>query len=569
MAGLDHFRVVVESGRTERTGVVVRLPGALVVARVDQPETAEITTRLLGLCAEVAAEVGTSEATMGRRLVRRVAGVLADADPERVPDFSLLTTVNDRVAALVHGAMDVVVSGPSGLTLSGVDSATWVDRLLPADCQRIDVAPTGLVDTRAGDAGGLDFPLDLRLGTVAGVGVSLLLSDAPAIPISKSSADRMLAAFDPSQDPKTGAAPVPASGARVPDPSLTTPPALAPLLSQEEEAHRRRAAAEPTQAADLDELDELDPDPATELAGRDLYGEALGRSGHDPSPNGQLGTDHGAAGYGHGAAAGPGGPGAAGPVYGHDAGGAAYGHDGGAPGYRHDGGGQGFGHDAGGPGFGPGPGGSGYGPGGGAMGQQEPLTDDLTDDEHDALTQLPGQTFTVSDLIEDDEAATMLPNSSKPQVEGVLCPNGHFNHPQSPYCVECGQSLAQQAGHTVWGPRPPIGILVFDDGMTLPVDMDLVIGRQPDRDDAVRAGTARALPVEDGESAISRVHAIITLTGWDAVITDQGSANGTYIAPPEATVWTPLNPHQEAPLTPGTRVQVGKRTFVFNSNLHP
>ncbi len=195
-------------------------------------------------------------------------------------------------------------------------------------------------------------------------------------------------------------------------------------------------------------------------------------------------------------------------------------------------------------------------------GHVEPLSDGLGDDEHDAMTQLPGQTFTVSDLIDEDDAPTMLPSNSEPQVEGVLCANGHFNHPQAPYCAECGLSLAQQGAHTVWGPRPTVGVLVFDDGLTMNVDMDLVIGRRPDRDDAVRAGKARALPVEDGESAVSRVHAVITLTGWDVVITDQGSANGTYIAPPEATVWTPLSPHQPAPLVPGTRVQVGKRTFV-------
>ncbi|WP_261575089.1 FHA domain-containing protein [Frankia gtarii] len=496
MAGLDHFRVVVESGHPDRTGVVVRLPGALIVARADRPETAEITSRLLGLCAEVAAEVGTTASTMGRRLARRVAGVLYEADPDRVPDFSLLTTVNDRVAALVHGAMDVVASGTSGVTLSGVDAATWVDRLLPTEITRIDVGPTGIVDPTGfpGGLGDLGFPLDLRLGAVPGIGVSLLLSDTPALPVPKASAEQLLAAFDPLRDPMTGAAAIPTPGARAPDPMSTTPPALAPLLSEEEEAHRRRAAAEPTQAADLDELDELDEDPPTELAGR----EALGRASVDSSSNGHIGQ---------------------------------------------------------------------------LGGHAEPLSDglsddDLTDDEHDAMTQLPGQTFTVSDLIDEDDAPTMLPSNSEPQVEGVLCANGHFNHPQAPYCAECGLSLAQQGARTVWGPRPTVGVLVFDDGLTMNVDMDLVIGRQPDRDDAVRAGKARALPVEDGESAVSRVHAVITLTGWDAVITDQGSANGTYIAPPEATVWTPLSPHQPAPLVPGTRVQVGKRTFVFNSHLH-
>ncbi|KJE24935.1 FHA domain-containing protein [Frankia torreyi] len=505
MAGLDHFRVVVESGHPDRTGVVVRLPGALIVARAGRPETAEITSRLLGLCAEVAAEVGTTASTMGRRLVRRVAGVLADADPDRVPDFSLLTTVNDRVAALVHGAMDVVASGTSGVTLSGVDSATWVDRLLPTEIARIDVGPTGIVGPTGfpGGLGDLGFPLDLRIGAVPGIGVSLLLSDAPALPAPKASADQLLAGFDPLRDPMTGAAAIPTPGSRAPDPMSTTPPALAPLLSEEEEAHRRRAAAEPTQAADLDELDELDEDPPTELAGREVIGHAAVDSG----PGGQLGQ-----------------LGRLGQLGGH----AEPLSD----------------------------------------GLDDGLGDDLTDDEHDAMTQLPGQTFTVSDLIEDDEAPTMLPSGSEPQVEGVLCANGHFNHPQAPYCAECGLSLAQQGSRTVWGPRPTVGVLVFDDGQTMDVDMDLVIGRQPDRDDAVRAGKARALPVEDGESAVSRVHAVITLAGWDAVITDQGSANGTYIAPPEATVWTPLNPHQPAPLVPGTRVQVGKRTFVFNSHLH-
>ncbi|WP_462189114.1 MULTISPECIES: FHA domain-containing protein [unclassified Frankia] len=495
MAGLDRFRVVVESGRGDRAGVVVRLPGALIVARASRSETAETTTRLLALCAEVAAEVGATASTMGRRLVRRVAGLLADADPDRVPDFSLLTTVNDRVAALVHGAMDVVATGSSGVTLSGVDSATWVDRLLPTEISRIDVGPTGMVGPTGfpGGLGDLGFPLDLRIGAVPGIGVSLLLSDTPSLPAPKASAEQLLAGFDPVREPMTGAAPIPTPGTRAPDPMSTTPPALAPLLSKEEEAHRRRAAAEPTQAADLDELDE---DPPTELAQRD----SIPRAGSD------LGGRHGHAGH-------------AGPV-----------------GHRE--------------------------------GLSDDLGDDLTDDEHDALTQLPGQSFTVSDLIEDDEAPTMLPSSGEPQVEGVLCANGHFNHRQAPYCSECGLSLAQQNTRTVWGPRPPVGVLVFDDGQTMNVDMDLVIGRQPDRDDAVRAGKARALPVEDGESAVSRVHAIITLNGWDAVITDQGSANGTYIAPPEATVWTPLSPHQPAPLIPGTRVQVGKRTFVFNSHLH-
>jgi FHA domain len=484
MAGLDRFRVVVGAGRGAEAGVVVRLPGVLVVARVGRPETAEMTKRLLALCAEVAGEAGTAT-TMGRRLVRRVAGLLADADPDQVPDFSLLATVSDRIAALVHGSMEVLAAGPAPLALSGAESATWVDRLLPAEITRIDIGPAGTVGPAGVIGSGVDlgFPLDLRVGAVPGIGATLVTSEAPPLPAPQAAADSLLAGFDAAGEPRTGAERIPVPGDRAPDPLSTAPPMLAPLLSKEEEAHRQRAGAEPTQAADFDELEE---DPPTELADRESAAY-----GHGDAPAGRQHDPHGA------------------------------------------------------------------------------LHDELTEDEHDALTQLPGQSFTVSDLIEDaDEAPTMLPSSAEPQVEGVLCANGHFNHPQAPYCAECGLSLAQQTNRSVWGPRPTVGVLVFDDGQTVNVDTDLVIGRQPDRDDAVRAGTARALAVEDGESAVSRVHAVITLNGWDAVITDRGSANGTYIAPPEATVWTPLNPHQPAPLVPGTRVQVGKRTFVFNSHLH-
>ena len=493
MAGLDRFRVVVVTGHgTEADGVVVRLPGVLVIARTGRPETTETTKRLLALCAEVAGEAGAATTT-GRRLMRRVAGLLSDSEPEQVPDFCLLATVNERVAALVHGSMDLLAAGPAPLALSGAESATWVDRLLPAEIGRLDLGPTGGVGPGGvvGSSMGVEpsFPLDLRIGAVPGIGATLLLSDAPAMVTPKGASESLLAGLDSRHEPATGGEVIPSPGPRPQDPLSTAPPPLTPLLSKEEAARRQRAGAEPTQAADFEELEE---DAPTELGGR-----------IEPAPSGR--GDYGS-----------------------------------------------------GPGFGS------MGPRSGGMGGGGHV--EYTHDEHDAVTELPGRGLEVDDLFEDD-APTVLPNRDQAQVEGVLCANGHFNHPQAPYCAECGLSLAQQTNRTVWGPRPTIGVMVFDDGLTVNVDIDLVIGRQPDRDEAVRAGRARPIAVEDGESAVSRVHAVVTLNGWDAVITDRGSANGTYIAPPDATVWTPLAPHQPAPLVAGTRVQVGKRTFVFNSHL--
>ncbi|WP_239336941.1 FHA domain-containing protein [Frankia sp. CiP3] len=484
MAGLDRFRVEVVTGRGADAGVVVRLPGVLVVARMGRPETHEVAKTLLALCAEVASDSGPASST-GRRLVRRVAGLLADADPEAVPDFTLVAGVGDRLAALIHGSMELAAHGPTPLALSGAESATWVDRLLPAEVARLDIGPVGTLgpagivgaDGVTSDPRGDAFPLDLRIGAVPGIGATLVASDSPAAVVPRGAEEEFLAEIGGPRDPMTSAAPIPTAGgepAAGASPGAgpqslssmsTAPPALAPLNSQDiDNAARWRAAGQPTQAADFAALTSADDEPPAELAGRDSAAR-------------------------------------------------------------------------------------------------------MEDTESEALTELPGRGLDVADLFDDQDAPTMLPGQSEAQVEGILCANSHFNHPAAPYCTECGLSLAQQTGNPVWGPRPTIGIIVFDDGTAIDVDKDLVIGRQPDRDEAVRAGRARPLMVEDGESAVSRVHAIITLSGWDAVIADQGSANGTYIAPPEATVWTPLNPHEPAPLVPGTRVQVGKRTFVFNSRM--
>ncbi len=479
MAGLDGFRVVVTAGRAAETGVVVRLSDVLVVASTGRPGTSEMTKTLLALCADVAGEAGPASGA-GRRLVRRVAGLLADADPEAVPDFALLAGVSDRLAVLIHGSMEVVAHGPTPLTLSGIESATWVDRLLPAELGRLDIGPAGTLgpagigsiagngvaaNNPAADA----FPLDLRIGAVPGIGASLVAGDVPVFVPRRGAEEDFAAGFGGPRDPMTGAAPIPSADAGPSKGSSaesvsTAPPALTPLNGKEIDTAARLRAGQPTQAADFATLTAADDDPPTELAGRDPVAR-------------------------------------------------------------------------------------------------------IEDTESEALTELPGRGFDVADLFDDQDAPTMLPSGSEAQVEGILCANSHFNHPAAPYCTECGLSLAQQTGNPVWGPRPTIGVIVFEDGRTVNVDKDIVIGRQPDRDDAVRAGRALPLLVEDGESAVSRVHAVITLNGWDAVIADQGSANGTYIAPPEATVWTPLNPHEPAPLVPGTRVQVGKRTFVFNSQM--
>ena len=50
----------------------------------------------------------------------------------------------------------------------------------------------------------------------------------------------------------------------------------------------------------------------------------------------------------------------------------------------------------------------------------------------------------------------------------------------------CGIRMNERTGELVFGPRPPLGLLVFDDGATYTVDAEYLVGRMPDVDERVR-----------------------------------------------------------------------------------
>ncbi|MCX6464488.1 MAG: FHA domain-containing protein, partial [Pseudonocardiales bacterium] len=159
-----------------------------------------------------------------------------------------------------------------------------------------------------------------------------------------------------------------------------------------------------------------------------------------------------------------------------------------------------------------------------------------------------------------------VPSGPKPgEARGHLCSRGHLNDPRSHFCVLCGIRMNERTGVLVIGSRPPLGLLVFDDGATYTVDAEYLVGRMPESDERVRSGSLRSIVVEDRSGAVSRVHAEVRVDGWDVVLVDSGSRNGTYIAGPGEPAWTTLPAGQSRRLVPGTRVRLGARTFVFES----
>jgi hypothetical protein len=153
------------------------------------------------------------------------------------------------------------------------------------------------------------------------------------------------------------------------------------------------------------------------------------------------------------------------------------------------------------------------------------------------------------------------PGSFKPRAYGRACPRGHLNDPRSQLCILCNARM-EHATPLTNGIRPPLGRLLFDNGETYTVDVEYVIGRHPESDPRVQAGTFRPIIMEDRSGEISRMHAEIRVVGWDVIVLDMGSSNGTALAAPGRD-WVELPPRQPAPLVPGTRVRLGDSVFTF------
>lgn len=162
-------------------------------------------------------------------------------------------------------------------------------------------------------------------------------------------------------------------------------------------------------------------------------------------------------------------------------------------------------------------------------------------------------------------AAPVSPVDDGVIVDGFLCSRGHLNDPRGHFCSQCGIRMAELTGIITQGRRPPMGLLLFDNGATFVLDHDYLIGREPEPDPEVRSGVLRPLVLMDDSGGISRRHAEIRLRGWDVVLIERGSANGTLVALRNADQWRAVVPGQPVQLAPGMRISMGRRTLSFET----
>ena len=144
-----------------------------------------------------------------------------------------------------------------------------------------------------------------------------------------------------------------------------------------------------------------------------------------------------------------------------------------------------------------------------------------------------------------------------PVVIGVYCKNDHFNDPEARYCAVCGIGMAQQTKAPREGKRPPLGVLVLDDGSVFQLDADYVVGREPALETSEADGGARPLQLVGASTLVSRSHLRVELDGWQVFVCDLNSANGTQILLPGEKEEKELEPGVRTPLVVGAQVRLG------------
>lgn len=144
-------------------------------------------------------------------------------------------------------------------------------------------------------------------------------------------------------------------------------------------------------------------------------------------------------------------------------------------------------------------------------------------------------------------------------VDAKVCVNGHANAPTAATCAVCAELLSPGAHTVVHVPRPSLGRLLLDDGELVPLDQELLVGRNPDVDrDPARAGLRRVRTL--GEK-VSRSHLEVRFQGWDVLVADLGSTNGTFVVAHAGGEVVALEPGRPQLIDPGAVVYFGSRSF--------
>ena len=145
-------------------------------------------------------------------------------------------------------------------------------------------------------------------------------------------------------------------------------------------------------------------------------------------------------------------------------------------------------------------------------------------------------------------------------ILAVLCQNRHANPPSSMSCRVCGSPLGRRVPQFVAGPI--LAVLRASDGSTAEVDRPVLIGRAPSPDRS-SSRSPRLMTVPSANHDISRTHLEVAPAGWQIVVTDLNSTNGTVLVRHGAVDRQQLTPGEPVPVQLGSVIELGDGVSVL------
>ncbi len=139
-----------------------------------------------------------------------------------------------------------------------------------------------------------------------------------------------------------------------------------------------------------------------------------------------------------------------------------------------------------------------------------------------------------------------------PTLAAVSCAWGHPNPPGSRRCRVCDALVADQSPHVA--PAPVLAILRASNGSAAELVGSVLVGRAPARDRA-RVEDPELLTVTSPSHDISRTHLEVSASGWDVVVTDLHSTNGTVLVAPDGASRV-MDPGESAVVALGTALEL-------------
>jgi FHA domain len=164
----------------------------------------------------------------------------------------------------------------------------------------------------------------------------------------------------------------------------------------------------------------------------------------------------------------------------------------------------------------------------------------------------------AADSSSDDSSADLDLGDSA--ILAVLCPNGHASPPSATSCRVCGGPVAAQGPQFV--AYPILAVLRASDGTSAELDRPILIGRAPSTDRS-NSRAPRLMTVPSPNHDISRVHLEVAPDGWQIVVTDLNSTNGTILVRPGGGDRQQLAPGEPVPVQVGSVIELGDGVSVL------